>query len=72
MYAWPRATITWIAVAAASLVGMTDEFDVLRAFRDNHGLLPSLIGRQLRPGFEELGDWKHYPGGDPECRGLFY
>jgi hypothetical protein len=41
------------AVAAAGLVGMTDEFDVVRAFWDNHGLLPSLIGRQLRPGFED-------------------
>ena len=41
------------AVAAAALVGMADEFDVARAFWDNHGLLPSLIGRQLRPGSED-------------------
>jgi hypothetical protein len=32
---------------------MADEFDVARAFGDNHDLLPSLIGRQLRPGFED-------------------
>ena len=49
-YAWPRCDHHLDAVAAAALVGMADEFDVPGAFRDDHGLLPSLIGRQLRPG----------------------
>ncbi len=41
------------AVAAASLVGVADKFNVPRAFRDDHDLLPSLIGRQLRPGAKD-------------------
>ena len=41
------------AVAAAALVGVADEFDVPCAFRDDHDLLPSLIGRQLRPGSKD-------------------
>ncbi len=41
------------AVAAAALVGVADKFNVPRAFRDDHDLLPSLISRQLRPGSKD-------------------
>ncbi len=50
MYAWPRATVNLDAVASATLVGMAEEFNIARAFGDNHRLLPSLIGAQCRAG----------------------